>query len=149
MSRTIFLKIDRQRITSRIEEINERLKYLRGSAKVDKVKFLTDHIIATFTERDLQVAIQACLDIANHLIAKFNLEKPKENKEIFLILAKHKIIPQDLAKKLVKMAGQRNILVHEYLEVEREEIYKTINYNLGDIVEFVKYIQKLLDKQKE
>ena len=40
----------------------------------------------------------------------------------------------------------RNILVHEYTEVEREKVYKTIKTDLGDIEEFVSQIQKFMDK---
>ncbi len=142
-------KIDEKRVKARIEEIDRRLKFLSKTAKVDRVRFLTDHFIFTSAERDLQITIQACIDIANHLVAKINLEKPqKDNKEVFPILAKHKIISSSLAKKLVKMAGQRNILVHEYLQVEKEVIYETINNSLGDVVEFVKFIQKFIDEQK-
>lgn len=101
--------IDRSRIEDRITEIRRRLNDLRETAEtIDEVKFLTDSVIADATERRLQVAIQACMDIANHLVAQIAIEKPqKENKEVFLILAKHKIINEDLAKKLVKMAGMR------------------------------------------
>lgn len=69
------------------------------------------------TERDLEIAIQACLDIANHLIARLGLDLPKKDrKETFSILAKNNIIPQNLVPDLTAMAGQRNILIHEYLE---------------------------------
>jgi uncharacterized protein YutE (UPF0331/DUF86 family) len=141
------MKVDKKRIIDRFGEIRRRLKRLRQAAKINKVKFLTDDVIYTATERNLQVAVQACLDISNHLVAKINLEKPKkDNKEVFSILAKHKVIPVSLAEKLKKMAGQRNILVHEYLEIEKDIIYKTINDDLKDITAFVKHIQKFLDK---
>lgn len=141
--------IDIERIQRRFREIEARLKYLRESAKEDKTRFLTDHRLATSTERDLEIAIQACLDIADHLIAKLGLELPKKDrKETFSILASHKIIPDDLVSNLTSMAGQRNILVHEYLEVERDKIYQTINENLIDFVKFVQAIQKFLDKMK-
>lgn len=142
--------IDRSRIEDRITEIRRRLNDLRETAEtIDEVKFLTDSVIADATERRLQVAIQACMDIANHLVAQIAIEKPqKENKEVFLILAKHKIINEDLAKKLVKMAGMRNILVHQYMEVKRQLVYDAIKNDLGDIRDFIKQIQRFLDKKR-
>ena len=141
--------IDIERIQKRFREIEVRLKYLHESAATDKITFLTDHRLATSTERDLEIAIQACLDIADHLIAKLGLELPKKDrKETFSILASHKIIPQELVSNLTSMAGQRNILIHEYLEVERDKIYQTINENLDDFVRFVQAIQRYLDKIK-
>jgi len=142
-------EIDIERIQKRFKEIEERFKFLRQSAAIDKTVFLTDHRIAASTERDLEVVIQACLDIADHLIAKLGLELPKKDrKETFSILAKNKIISWTLVPKLTAMAGQRNILIHEYLEVERDKIYQTINEDLFDIVKFVQAVQKYLDKLK-
>ncbi|MBI1869538.1 DUF86 domain-containing protein [Candidatus Gottesmanbacteria bacterium] len=113
--------MDIERIQQRFKEVKTRLKYLQESAKVDAITFLSDHRISSSSERDLEIAIQACLDIADHLIAKLGLELPKKDREeTFAILAKHNIIPNSLVAKLTAMAGQRNILLHEYLEVERE-----------------------------
>lgn len=142
-------EIDIERIQKRFKEIETRLKFLRQSADIDKLEFLTNHLLASSTERDLEIVIQACLDIADHLIAKLGLELPKmDRKETFSILAKNNIISRTLVPKLTAMAGQRNILIHEYLEVERDKIYQTINENLGDIVKFVQAVQKYLDKLK-
>lgn len=141
------LKIDQPRILKRVEEIKRRLKFLEEIKTVSEEKFLVDHRISSSAERDLEIAIQACLDIADHLIAKLSLELPKKDrKEVFAVLGKEKIIPETLVPKLQEMASQRNILAHEYLEIERGKIYETIKNNLGDIVEFVKNIQMFLDK---
>lgn len=140
--------LDRFRIEERITEIRKRLRQLKETAeKVVEEKFLTDTVMVDAVERRLQIAIQACMDIANHIVAQMALEKPKiDDKEIFLILGKHKIISEDLAKKLTAMAGMRNILVHQYLEIQSEKVYHAIKYDLSDIEEFVTQIQKFLDR---
>lgn len=140
--------LDRSRIEDRFSEIRRRLDVLQETAEtVDNTKFLTDSMISDATERRLQVAIQACIDIASHLVAEMALDKPqKENKQLFLILAKHKIIGQDLGKKLYDMVGMRNVLVHDYTEVQRDKVYHAIAHELGDIEEFVSQIQRFLDK---
>lgn len=141
------LIIDKRRILERIGEIHRRLKFLEEIKKVPLEKFLVDYRTSAAAERHLEVAIQGCLDIADHLIAKLGLEVPKKDrKEVFAVLAKEKILPESLVSRLQKMAGQRNILVHDYMEIKREKIYETINNNLGDIVKFVKNIQIFLDK---
>lgn len=144
---TDFTKIDRQKIEDLINEIEKRLKFLKELAKTEKARFLTDHLIFSTAERDLQVAIEACMDIARHLIVKIPLDKPKkENREIFKILAEYEVLNQGLGEKLYGMAGMRNILVHQYMEVHRERIYQAVSHELQDIEEFVFEIQKFLDK---
>lgn len=141
--------LDRSRINDRISEIRTRLNILRDLPNnTDEESFITDlNQIATATERHLEVTIQACLDIAAHLVAQMALEKPKENKDLFRTLANHKIISISLTKKLIAMTGMRNVLIHQYLKVQRDKIYQTIKNDLGDIVEFVKQIELFLEKK--
>lgn len=142
--------LDHSRIRDRLAEVRKRLQSLKKSVEtVDEEQFLTDSLIADATERRLQVAIQACLDIAGHIVSQAAVKKPKqENKELFLILVELGIIENKLAKKLVQMVGMRNILVHEYLEVARERVYKAVKNDLGDIVQFAQEIEKFLEKRK-
>lgn len=89
--------LDRLRIEEAFAEIRRRLQQLKEVAQnIDETRFLTDSLVADATERRLQIAIQACMDIASHIVAQMALEKPqKENKEVFEILAKHKIIDEN------------------------------------------------------
>lgn len=143
--------LDHSRIRDRLAEIRKRLRELKTSIKtVDKERFLTDSLLADASERRLEVAIQACLDIAGHIVSQAAVKKPKkENKELFLILTELGIIEDRLAKKLVKMAGMRNILVHEYLEIAREKVYQAVKEDLGDILQFCQEIEEFLEKRQK
>ena len=63
---------------------------------------------------------------------------------LFTTLARHKVLPARLAKKLVPMAGFRNVLVHEYLEIDRRRVYRALKQELRDFESFVRAITKLL-----
>ena len=108
-----------------------------------KAQFLKDETIQAVTERNIQIAVQAVMDICSHVVADMKLELPDEHKQAFAILAKNKVIPQSLARTLTGMAGVRNVLVHEYLDVDQERLYAIISRNLGDFEKFVKVISKL------
>lgn len=142
--------LDHSRIRDRLGEIRKRLRELKTSIKtVSKEQFLTDSLLCDATERRIQVAIQACLDIAGHIVSQAAVKKPKqENKELFLILAELGVIGNELAEKLAQMAGMRNILVHEYLEVAREKVYQAVRKDLGDIVQFCQEIEEFLEKRR-
>ena len=84
------------------------------------------------------------LDICNHAVADMKLEVPDEEKQTFQILAKHKLIPQRLAKTLTLMAGMRNVLVHEYLEVDVRRVYSTLSDHLADFENLIKAVSKLI-----
>jgi uncharacterized protein YutE (UPF0331/DUF86 family) len=109
-----------------------------------KEAFLRDDLMKAAAERNIQIAIQSVLDICSHVVADRKLELPDEEKHAIQILAAHRIIPQRLAKTLSGMAGVRNILVHEYLEVDHDRLYSIMTRNLGDFEKFIGVISKLL-----
>jgi len=42
------------------------------------------------------------------------------------------------------MAGFRNVLVHEYLEIDRRRVWRVLNDELGDFEKFIRAVSKLL-----
>ncbi|MBN2318274.1 MAG: DUF86 domain-containing protein [Acidobacteria bacterium] len=137
--------VDRYVVQARIAKIREYLALLRRiRILADEEKFLNDPLIYGSAERYLQLAIQSVLDISNHIVADMKLSLPADNRELFELLAKHKIVPAALSKKMIAMAGFRNILVHEYLEIDRKRVYRTLKKDLGDFEKFIRATARLL-----
>lgn len=65
---------------------------------------------------------------------------PRESRDSLRLLAGHHIIPADLADKLCRMIGFRNILVHEYQQVDVQLMVRVIEHHLDDLVEFTEYL---------
>jgi uncharacterized protein YutE (UPF0331/DUF86 family) len=72
------------------------------------------------------------------------LSLPADNQELFDLLRKPKVLSAPLAKRLTAMAGFRNILVHEYLEIDRHRVYRALKDQLGDFEKFIKAVSRLL-----
>lgn len=139
---------DLVKIESRLAEIRQRLVLLEKDFKpLAEEKLVQDENLYASAERHLEVAIQACLDIANHLVAVLNLARfQKKNSEVFAVLAHEKIITTDCAEIMAKIIGYRNILVHDYLVVDRHQTYLNIQLGLDDLVEFLRQIELYLKK---
>lgn len=58
-----------------------------------------------FVEHTLQIAIQAALDAASHVVSDARLGEPRTNRELFDLLAKGGCISPELARSLRDMAG--------------------------------------------
>jgi uncharacterized protein YutE (UPF0331/DUF86 family) len=71
------------------------------------------------------------------------LSLPKESRESFRLLAQNMIIPCDLAAKLENMVGFRNILVHQYQDLDLRLTVDVIENHLDDLIAFTDYILKL------
>ena len=137
--------VDRHIVRARIANIREYvalLRKIRGMS--DESHFVNDPLIYGNAERYLQLAIQAVLDVSNHIVADFGANLPADNKELFDLLVKRKIVSLRLARKLTPMAGFRNLLVHEYMEIDRHRVYATLENDLGDFDAFIKAVSKLL-----
>lgn len=137
--------VDRYVVQARIAKIRQYVALLRKIRRLaEEQQFVKDPLIYGNAERYLQLAIQAILDISNHIVADRNLDLPANNKELFDLLAKQKVLSASLSKRLVLMAGFRNVLVHEYLEIDRHRVYRALKEDLGDFEKFIKAVSRLL-----
>ena len=137
--------VDRYVVHARIAKIREYvalLRKIRGMA--DEGHFVKDPLIYGNAERYLQLAIQAVMDISHHIVADLNVNLPVDSTDLFALLATHKVLPVALSKRLVSMAGFRNILVHEYLAIDRRRVYGVLRNELGDFEKFIRAVSKLL-----
>lgn len=107
-----------------------------------ELPFETDHLKQDAIAANLQRACEQCIDLANHTIKTRKLGLPKESRESFRLLGQNGIIPRDLAAKLENMVGFRNILVHQYQELDIQLMVDVIEKHLNDLVDFTNLIVK-------
>lgn len=112
--------LDTHRIRTRIKEIRSRLLQLEKLKRMGKEDFVSDDQVNAASERNLQVAIQACIDIANHVVASLGIDRAfKETAEVFEALERENIIPKKFTPTMKRITGYRNVVVHDYLEIDR------------------------------
>jgi uncharacterized protein YutE (UPF0331/DUF86 family) len=106
----------------------------------EKEDLLQDPYLQDIIERNLEVTAQSVIDIANRIISIEGLKKPLDYYDAIMRLGEAGILPLKFAKKLAPIAGFRNILVHDYLDINWDEVYKNL-HQLDDIVRFTKQIK--------
>ena len=89
-----------------------------------------------FCGKEALVAIEALLDISSALIAQEGFRHPGSYSEIIMILEENGILSPQLAKKLEPMPKFRNLLVHDYADIDLKRIYEIVSKNLNDLVAF-------------
>lgn len=132
-------------IKKHIEGIYSNLDIPDKSRAMDIEQFKSDKTLMKASEHCLQLAIQSLLDICHYIIANNNLPRPDDNREAILAIANQGIIPKKFAEKIAPMANMRNLLVHEYLEINPKKIHAALQ-NLEDFREFSRYILKYIEK---
>ncbi len=139
--------VDKNIINIRIGKLHEYLGNLETLKKYPLEDFLNNLMIHSTAERQLQLAIECIQDIATHIIADERLGVPETNKDVYIFLSKAGIINNELALKLADMAKFRNILVHDYIELNLKTVFEIIQLDLNDIILFVKHILKYMEKR--
>jgi uncharacterized protein YutE (UPF0331/DUF86 family) len=92
---------------------------------------------ARFIQHTLQIAIQAALDVASHIVSDEHLGEPRTSAELFDLLHHGKWIERPLAETLRRMIGFRNVLVHGYDEVDLAVVRDVVEHRLDDLLAFV------------
>jgi uncharacterized protein YutE (UPF0331/DUF86 family) len=126
-----------------LDELNERLARLEALKAKSRPEFGADPYLRDIVERNLEIAAQCCLDICHRIISIEKALKPGDYHEAFLRISELGVLPPDFARKLAPIAGFRNILVHEYIGVDWNEVYSNLQ-KTSDLVEFAEYIREWL-----
>ncbi|MBC8499202.1 MAG: DUF86 domain-containing protein [Candidatus Atribacteria bacterium] len=132
-------------IEQRLERLKKCLIKLEPFKEKNKEEFLRDEYLQDIVERNLEVAIQSCIDIANRIISLDELEKPKDYYGSIIRLGEESILPYDFAQKFAPITGFRNILIHEYLDIDWDEVYKNLK-KIDQFYKFMNYIKKWLSQ---
>ena len=128
-----------------LQEKLQRLHQNLGELEV----LYTDYSLESITaDRKLEWAlrygllecIQLVIDVSCHIVSKDGLGYPETYSECIKLLHQHGYIPNELKKPLISMVGLRNILIHEYVDIDMEELYECLG-QLDDFRQFIRAIQ--------
>lgn len=106
----------------------ERQDFLASFRSVDAAKY------------NLQVCIEALIDVSNHVVARERWGIPSTSAEAVKLVIQHGVLTKDKELSLVQMVKFRNRIVHLYQEVDDTEIYRILQENLDDIKGFIKAV---------
>jgi uncharacterized protein YutE (UPF0331/DUF86 family) len=134
-------------INTRLRRLEKALQVLQQSSKLTYEELISNDVLLSAIERNLQVAIECVLDIGNHIIAEKGFESPDDNEDIIRILGNEGIVPSDFAESIKDIAGFRNILVHEYTGIDYGLLHNYLVNRLDDFRKFARYISAYLEKE--
>jgi len=112
----------------------------------DREVFDRDPYLRDIVERNLEIAAQCCIDICNRIISLENVKKPIDYYDAILRMGEIDVLPMDFAKDLAPITGFRNILVHEYLGIDWDEVYNKLSH-MDDFFRFAECIREWLRKK--
>jgi len=88
------------------------------------------------------IAVECCIDIANHVIASESYRFPRDNADSFAVLVAEGILPGESREPLEAMARVRNRLVHLYRDVDDLRSHDYLQEGLSDIESFANAVAR-------
>jgi uncharacterized protein YutE (UPF0331/DUF86 family) len=138
-------KFNIDRISQLTGEINQALSKLEKIGQVPEDEFLNKFENIDSAKYNLIVAIEAAIDICNHIVAKAGGRSPTDYADCFRILGELGIFDKEFINRLEKMAKFRNLLVHLYWQVDNQKVYSIIKRDIFDLRKYLKGIGKFID----
>lgn len=114
-----------------------KLEHLKTMTPKD---FLVSFQAVDSAKYNLQVSIEAVIDVATHIVARERWGVPASAGEAVKVLMQHGVLEETQAARLTQMIKFRNRIVHLYQEVDDQQIYIILQENLGDFRSFVKTV---------
>jgi uncharacterized protein YutE (UPF0331/DUF86 family) len=131
-------------LLSRVENLEENIATLNLLQK----KFTLDDIRKSRLDEwslryGLFESIQIVIDLSCHISSKYNLGISKTYAECIENLQRHHYIDEKLSNNLISAIGLRNLLIHEYVKIDIEQLYSFLKLT-DDFSFFIKEIRDCL-----
>ena len=123
-------------IEEKLESLRRCLQRVSDKCPGDAATLTRDLDAQDIVALNLTRAVQICVDIAAHLIAELNEPPPNTMGEAFDGLAREEIITPELATRMKRAVGFRNIAVHNYEAINWEIVFAICQKHLVDFRQF-------------
>lgn len=127
---------DHERICAKLNKVQNYYDELKSLSSISLDEYLGNSIYRRAVERTLQLIVESATDINNMLLKMLGQKGAVDYYNSFINLAEQDIIPMDFALKIAPSTGLRNILVHEYEEIDDKVVYNSINPCLQYYLEY-------------
>jgi len=129
--------VDKDIIQRKLSVMDSRLQNLETLKLLERQEFLASFQAVDAAKYNLQVCIEALIDVSNHVVARERWGIPSTSAEAVKLIVQHGVLGKDKESSLVQMVKFCNRIVHLYQDVDDSEIYRILQENLVDIKGFM------------
>jgi len=136
--------VDKILIMRKLTELETYIKQAQEYSTITVKKYSRDWKIQRIVERTLQMMIELCVDIANHIIADKKYRVPTSYSDTFQVFEEEGILSKKQYKTLKNMAQFRNIIIHHYDKIDEAIVVNILRQNLKDFLEYRDSVLKII-----
>jgi uncharacterized protein YutE (UPF0331/DUF86 family) len=139
--------VDEPRVIQLLRRITDDVAVLRQRSEDGGEALLGDRDRLDAAKYTLVTALEGCIRVAQHIAASEGWEPPATNAHAFRVLADNGVIDAELAGRLARAAGFRNLLIHQYADIDDKRVVGHLD-SLGDLDTFVDSVLAWVDVQR-
>lgn len=139
--------MDRRVIADKLERLRRCVQRVEHKRPPTLVTLAADVDLQDILSVNLERAVQLCVDIAAHIIASREVPAPTTMAAAFEALHALHILSPDLANSMKKAVGFRNIVVHNYQEIDWGIVFNICHHKLDDFRAFAQAIGHILSRE--
>lgn len=128
--------VDDVRVLRLLRAVSDDIAILDAEAAADSAR-RNDAMWLRGVKYTFVTAIEACVDVAQHLCAAEGWGPPADNGDAVRLLGDHAVLSAERANSLRQSVGFRNILVHEYVAVSDDIVIARLD-DLSDLSAFIR-----------
>jgi uncharacterized protein YutE (UPF0331/DUF86 family) len=122
--------VDEDVVATKLERAHEYTNDLAEMRGIPKEEYVSDVVLQRAVERTLMNLIQSCIDLAQHVRAANGMSAGGTAKDEIQALGELEIISRDAQQKIEEAVGFRNVLAHQYGEVDHDVVYEVLHEDL-------------------
>jgi uncharacterized protein YutE (UPF0331/DUF86 family) len=134
-------------IEQKLESLRRSIQRVKKKCPENAAALVNDYDAQDILALNLTRAVQMCVDIGSHFIAGSEFSPPSTMGKTFDILCEAGIISADLADRMKKAVGFRNLAVHNYESINWAIVFAIATSHLQDFEEFAKSVARLSDQK--
>ena len=128
--------VDKNLILRKLAELDTYVRQAGEYSSISEEEYENDWKVQRIVDRTLQLAIEVCVDVTNHVISDREFRVPTTYADTFRVMEENKIVDNELCEKLTDMCSFRNILIHEYADVDPSIVVSVLEKDLRDFDQF-------------
>ena len=132
--------MDPDLISEKLESLRRCVQRVQKKCPATPEELMEDPDLQDIISLNLTRAVQLSVDIAVHILADLDVKPPDTMGSAFDALMSAQIIKADLAGRLKKAVGFRNIAIHNYEAIDWAIVHSIAVTRLGDFNEFARII---------
>lgn len=139
--------VDSERVAVLLQRLRGEVTYLQARADTDRAALRADQERLSGLKYRFVTALETVVNMAQHLCASEGWGPPGSNADSVRELGRHGVLDARLGDRVASAVGFRNILVHQYAEVDDDKVVAHLD-EVADLDAFVQQTARWVAMQE-